>query len=496
MEKKHPLLQRPGLAIVVFIVTIVAVFLAAMLGTSIIERRAETAILQTVEPIKDMESNNEAWGKNYPRVYDSFLKTTDTTFKSAHGGSAMKNILHEEPNLAILWAGYAFSKDYNQARGHEYALYDIQHTLRTNTPMPATCWTCKSSDVPRVMFEKGVTEYYGDKWANIGKEFTNNIGCLDCHDNKTMRLRISRPALTEALERMGKNVNNATHQEMRSLVCAQCHVEYYFKGDGKYLTFPWDKGMTAEDMERYYDSIEFTDWTHALSRAPMLKAQHPDFELFSTGVHAERGVACADCHMPYKTEGGIKFSDHHLQSPLNNIAQSCGVCHRESEGDLRNSVTMRQNKVQEVKFIAQAELAKAHIEAKYAWDNGATAEQMKNILKLIRHAQWRWDWVAAANGVGFHSPLEAVRVLASSIEKAKDARFELQQVFYALKVPVPVPMPDIATIEKAQKYIGLDMEKERATKAKFLQEVLPVWIRATEQGKRNAMLPKEKVRRG
>lgn len=131
-----------------------------------------------------------------------------------------------------------------------------------------------------------------------------------------MSLTITRPALVEALERQGRSVDDATPQEMRTLVCAQCHVEYYFKGEGKYLTFPWDKGMTVEAMEQYYDEAEFSDWTHALSRTPMLKAQHPDYELFLLGPHSKRGLGCADCHMPYVAEGGIKYSNHQVMSPL------------------------------------------------------------------------------------------------------------------------------------------------------------------------------------
>ena len=122
-----------------------------------------------------------------------------------------------------------------------------------------------------------------------------------------MNLRISRPALIEAFQSMGKDITKASHQEMRSLVCAQCHVEYYFNKDKiegvSYLIFPWQNGLTLEDMEKYYDNIGFSDWTHALSRTPMLKAQHPDYEVFQTGTHASRGVSCADCHMPFMSEG-------------------------------------------------------------------------------------------------------------------------------------------------------------------------------------------------
>ena len=59
-------------------------------------------------------------------------------------------------------------------------------------------------------------------------DIVNPIGCGDCHDNETMALKISRPAFVEAFERQGKDMKDFSRQEMRSLVCAQCHVEYYF----------------------------------------------------------------------------------------------------------------------------------------------------------------------------------------------------------------------------------------------------------------------------
>ena len=151
----------------------------------------------------------------------------------------------------------------------------------------------------------------------------------------------------EAFQNQGQDITQATHQEMRSLVCAQCHVEYYFAGKGKYLTFPWHNGTGVEAIEAYYDSIGHVDWVHALSKTPMLKAQHPDYEFFKTGIHGQRGISCADCHMPYRTEGGQKFSDHHIQSPLNNVANSCQVCHREDANVLVKNVYERQDAIVE-----------------------------------------------------------------------------------------------------------------------------------------------------
>jgi nitrite reductase (cytochrome c-552) len=391
-------------------------------------------------------------------------------------------MLEKYPDLVILWAGYAFSRDFNQARGHYYAIRDIRSTLRTDVPQPGTCWACKSTDVPRVMNQKGAAEFYKSQWKDLGPEIVNPIGCQDCHDPKTMNLRITRPALIEAFERQGKDVRNSTHQEMRSLVCAQCHVEYYFKGKTeKYLTFPWDKGYTVEDIEKYYDEVDHVDFVHALSKTPILKAQHPDFELFKMGVHYDRGLACADCHMPYKSEGGVKFTDHKIQSPLNNISNSCQVCHRESEDKLRQNVYDRQDKVLELSGLATASLVKAHIEAKTAWDNGASEEQMKPILKLIRNAQWRWDFVSASHGGSFHAPLECARILGTSLQKSEEARLLLSDLLNKLHVTLPITMPDVSTKEKAQQYIGLDMEKLKKDKIEFLTNVVPVWDRTAEE---------------
>jgi len=482
------IVEKPWVAWALFGVTLIIVFLVGLFGTSIVERRSETIQrFQIVTPIAEYEPRNELWGENFPRQFQAYIQTLDTTFASKYGGGKMIDMLDREPNLVVLWAGYAFSRDYNQGRGHYYAVTDVRNTLRTGVPQPATCWTCKSTDVPRLMNQMGVAEFYKQKMTDLGDEVVNAIGCQDCHEPNTMNLRITRPALAEAFKRQGKDISKATHQEMRSLVCAQCHVEYYFKGDEKYLTFPWDGGISVEEMEEYYDNIEHIDFVHTLSKAPVLKAQHPDWELAQFGIHAQRGVSCSDCHMPYKTEGGVKFTDHHIQSPLNNISRSCQVCHRESEQTLIQNVYERQDKVKQLLEIVEHSIVRAHIEAKAAWDNGATEADMKPVLKYIRHAQWRWDYIAASHGGSFHAPLESARILGTAIQRSELARVELAKLLSKLNVKMPIQMPDISTKEKAQKYIGLDMEKARNEKKEFLSTVVPVWDKnaAERQAKMN-----------
>jgi len=468
--------NKPWLNWVLFFATVVIVFIIGLFAASIVERRSEAQLyFQMVSPIPEWEPDNAVWGENFPRQYETYRQTLDTTFESKYYGSVMIDYLEKYPEMVVMWAGYAFSRDYNQGRGHYYSVKDVHNTLRTGVPQPATCWTCKSTDVPRMMNEIGVSEFYAQTWEEMTPNIKHPIGCQDCHDPETMNLRITRPALTEAFARRGIDINDATRQEMRSLVCAQCHVEYYF-GEDNYLIFPWDEGFSAEEMEYYKDNVEHTDWVHALSRAPMLKAQHPDYELYMTGIHAQRGVSCADCHMPYKREGGIKFTDHHLVSPLDKVDTSCMVCHRQDEQSLIDRVYEQQGRVSELRGIAEKNLARVHIEAKHAWDAGATQEEMEEILQLIRHAQWRWDWVAAANSMGFHSPSEALRTLATSIQKAQEASIELTSVFRKYDIPYPIDMPDISTKEKAQEYIGLDMEEIRREKEEWKEEVLPQWL--------------------
>jgi nitrite reductase (cytochrome c-552) len=472
--------EKPWLGWALFLATVVGVFLLGLFASSIVERRGESFALQVIKPIPEWEPRNEVWGENFPRQYESYRRTLRTDFASKYAGSARIDYLEKYPELVILWAGYGFSRDYNQGQGHAHSIRNIRATLRTGgievSPQPATCWTCKSTDVPRVMARDGVAAFYAGGWREKGADFVNPIGCQDCHDPTTMNLRITRPALIEAFERRGERIEDFTHNEMRSLVCAQCHVEYYFRPEPEnYLTFPWDRGFSADEMERYFDEIEFVDWTHQLSRAPMLKAQHPDYELYRTGVHYARGVSCADCHMPYRSEGGVKFTDHHIQSPLNNVEGSCMVCHRETTSQLIEDVYARQDRISELRRLTERALAAAHIEAKVAWEAGAGEEEMRPVLRLIRHAQWRWDWVAASNGYGFHAPVESLRVLGTAVQRAEQARRLLALVLVRNGVDYPVEPPDISTKEKAQAYIGLDMDFLRRDKEEFLESTVPDW---------------------
>jgi nitrite reductase (cytochrome c-552) len=221
---------------------------------------------------------------------------------------------------------------------------------------------------------------------------------------------------------------DATRQEMRSFVCGQCHVEYYFKGEHKVVTYPWKNGLKVEEIEKYYDDEGFTDWTHGETGAKVLKAQHPEFEVWNQGTHAKAGVACADCHMPYQRVGAMKISDHAVRSPLLNINRACQVCHSVPEKDLLDRVTTIQDRhhaLLERAAGAMTDMLDAIVAAK---KGGATPEQLSESYALQRKSQWRLDFVAAENSMGFHAPQELARILAESIDYSRQAQLAAQRI--------------------------------------------------------------------
>lgn len=458
MSEKQSTPAKKGAALGWFVLagSALGVLGLGLLASSVNERRTEAALgkLENRIPIAKWESDNSKWGVNYPRQYDSWLATSKMVGKTKYAGAEPGDHLAHNPNFVILFAGMPFAKGYNAPRGHAYSVEDVKNTPRRSESTPATCWTCKSPDAPRLMARDGVAEYYAAPFDKYLDEAKNPIGCADCHNEETMALQISRPALKEALERQGKDIAKATHQEMRSLVCAQCHVEYYFKGKKeKYLTFPWDHGTKAEDMEKYYANSDHVDWTHAISGAKMIKMQHPDYEIYMEGIHAARGVSCADCHMPYKTEGGVKFTDHQIQSPLLNVANSCQVCHKWSETEIRQRVFSIQDKHKEMMTRAEVSLIALHLEIRDAANNGATDNQLADARKQVSRSQMYWDYVSANNGMGFHAPQETARILTKSLDIAQQTRLAVAKIRFSVGATQSVQIPDISTKEKAQAFI-------------------------------------------
>ena len=466
--------------------------LANSINTKEDERKTINQEKEVLEPAK-----NSNWQKYYPRQHDSWKKTKDDI--------DFEDMVAKWPQLAIVWAGYPFSKDYDAPRGHYYAVQDLTNSLRpgspvnaTDGPLPSACWTCKSPDVVRLMEQQGELEYYTGKWAKYGSEVVNQIGCYDCHDPKTAQLKMGRQYLNKGLVAAGlPDFESSTHQEKRNLVCAQCHVEYYFhatkwndKGTEKtamVVTLPWNNGLNEIGMEKFYndgsnfpDGQPFKDFVNSLSKTPIVKAQHPDYELYKTGIHGQKGVSCADCHMPYTQEGSVKYSDHTVGNPLETMDRSCMTCHRESEAKLKSILKEKYNRKEVLFDTSVTNLAKAHLEAKKAWEVGATETEMAPIIADIRAAQWRWDYGVASHGGFFHAPEETLKVLANANEFAQNARLKLISVLAAHGV-MNYEVPDFSTKEKAQKLAGIDFEKEVAAKQNFKNTKAKEWI---EEAKR------------
>ena len=419
------------------------------------------------------EADSSKFADDYPNQYKTWQQTAES--------KEVVDVLEEDPNLVVLWAGYGFAKDYNKARGHAYSITDIRNTLRTGAPtgpddgpMPMACWSCKSPDVGRYIVTKGEKEYFTGKWARGGSEIHHEIGCGNCHDND-IKLQISTPFTDRAMTTIGWKWDEASRSQKQTMVCGQCHVEYYFTAD-KFVKFPWDMGTTVDEIETYYDNIQFADWTHGISKAPMLKAQHPGFETFVRGTHGRNDVSCANCHMPRtKSADGKKFTNHNIGNPFDQFEDSCGSCHEQSKEDLEAVVANYKAMVTEAKLNAERQLVHAHFEAAAAREAGASEEELKDALTAIRHAQWRWDFAIASHGVHMHNPTDALQILASSLERAADARVMLTRILAQHGVTTAVAIPDISTKAAAQAAVGLDAAQMEADKKRFLETLAPQW---------------------
>lgn len=403
---------------------------ALLVSIAVRQQEARQTFFRIVDVPED-EPNPAVWGRNFPHQYEAYIRTERTSELvkyspfGRYGGSESFSKLDKAPDLKVLFAGNPFSVDYREEQGHMLTLRDVQATERLGDRKPGTCMTCKSSDVPRLMRTLGAAQFYATPMKDLIPQqgIKHPVSCADCHDAKTMALRITRPAFAEAMKIRGVDVTKASRQEMRNYVCAQCHVEYYFRGKTeRHLVFPWAKGLKIEEIEAFYDEIKFFDWEHAITKAPLVKMQHPEYELWSTGNHARSGVGCADCHMPYRRVGAAKISDHWLRSPLVNLESSCMTCHRQSAEELRGRILEAQDRTFQLMKQAEKALIDAIGAIEKAMAEGVRDEDLAEARALHRKAHSRWDFIGAENSMGFHSPQEAVRILGDAIDHARRAQ--------------------------------------------------------------------------
>jgi len=450
----------PYLALSFFVAALTAGVM--YLGQNIMERKAEARLASfKIVEITENTIDPAEWGKNFPRQYDGYKRTVETE-RTRHGGSDAFDKLEDDPRWRLLFKGYAFGVDYREERGHAYMLSDQDMTERLKiVKQPGACLHCHSAVIPayrKAGKEAGVADAEGFNWPQVMAGFEkvcameykdarklveHPVTCGDCHDPKSMALRVTRPGFINGIAALAKSEDPLPHlhsieqwrkgkrerdydpnelasrQEMRSFVCGQCHVEYYFKGPGKLLTYPWHKGLKADHAEAYYDEVSHVDWKHAVTGAGVLKAQHPEFETWSQGIHARSGVSCSDCHMPYLREGAIKISDHQIRSPMLNIARACQPCHNYGEGEILQRVTIIQDRTKNLMIRSEEAVVSLINALEAARKNGASEASLEAAFKLHRKAQWRLDYVAAENSMGFHAPGETARLLAEAIDYAR-----------------------------------------------------------------------------
>jgi nitrite reductase (cytochrome c-552) len=418
---------------VAFVVGLVLAGGLAAVLTSVQTHKNEEAVASiTVTPVSDTELDPAVWGQNFPREYESFQQTEIDGVATPYGGSDPIDKLARYPILKRIWAGNAFSVDYNEDRGHYYALIDQKETERQEVvKQPGACANCHAAEAPLLIESMGWEAFNSTPYKELEGQLTMGSTCRDCHDPQTMDLWISRPAFKNAMAARGVDLSQATRQEMRTYVCAQCHVEYYFKGDQKLLTLPWDKGLQIENINQFYDEYGFKDWVHKETGAPMLKMQHPEFEMFSTGLHYRSGVSCADCHMPYVREGATKVSDHWLRSPLTNVNAACGTCHKEDEQALKDRIAVIQDNTAQLLRTTEGALEAAIDALARAKAGGFTDDQLKEAQNFHRQASMRYDFVMSENSTGFHSPQESARVLGNAIDLARQAQITAERLMAA-----------------------------------------------------------------
>jgi nitrite reductase (cytochrome c-552) len=436
------------------------------------KQEARNPFYRVVELTDDIE-DPAIWGKNFPSQYDGYRRTVDQV-RTRYGGSeavprepsaadprsvVAQSRLEEDPRLKRMWAGYAFAVDFREERGHAFMLDDQTFTARQHAAkQPGTCLHCHASMyVPYRKagngdLTRGFEQLNPMPYTEARKLVSHPVACIDCHDPETMALRVTRPGFLEGIRayKASQGVaaydpnTMASRQEMRAFVCGQCHVEYYFRGPEKRLVYPWAKGLRADEILAYEDEVDHADWTHADTGARVLKAQHPEFEMWNQGIHARSGVACADCHMPYMRVGATKVSDHHVRSPLLNVNRACQPCHHWEEAELVARAEAIQQRTHRLRDIAMDALVALIGDLERARAAGRSDDDLAAGRRMQRRAQFLLDFVEAENSSGFHAPQEAARLLGESIDAARQGQLAVRDPAYRPTTP-PVYVPAART---------------------------------------------------
>ena len=420
--------------------------------------------VKTVQ-IPDGEVDPEVWGKAYPAEYELWKKTEEPTpagkskYKKGFDADRVTyDKLSEFPYMALLFNGWGFGVEYNEPRGHAYMLRDQLEVDPSRVKAGGACLTCKTPYAPKLAKEKGI-EYFSKPYLEVlnwipEKHRKLGVACIDCHDNKDMSLKLSRDfTLIKALQVMGADPAKLSRQELRSAVCAQCHVTYIVQKNPEMhsvdVIFPWEGSkygnITVENIiKKIRSDAAYGEWKQTVTGFKLGFIRHPEYELFSNNsVHWKAGAACADCHMPYTIVGASKVSDHRVESPLKNDLKACQQCHTESLDWLKDQVTTIQDRT--VSLMLRSGYATATVAKLFEMAHKAQAEG-KQIDKALydkakdfyEEAFYRGVYVGAENSVGFHNPTEAARILGDATAFAGKAEALLRQALAMVGVNVPM----------------------------------------------------------
>ena len=431
----------------------IVILLCLIIGIGDKQCAPEKPEMVKVISIDNNEYDPEIWGQVYPLNYESWqqTKTPKPVGKSHYRRGwdedrVIYDRLSEFPFSALLYNGWGFGIEYNEPRGHYYAVIDQMEIDPARTSPGGVCLACKTP------YHKEYTEKYGMEYlkasfqdaVNMLPEKNRKLGpaCIDCHIGSTMELRTHKSHLERGLAMLGKT--EFTHQEKRSLACAQCHMTYYVPRD-KYRKVaadvqpPWENSRWGaitieniiEDLLSDYQRIE---WVQAVTGFPMPYIRHPEFELYSNGsVHWQAGVSCTDCHMPYSRVGANKISDHDVTSPLKSNLRACMQCHTESADWLNEQVFHIQDRT--VSLLNRAGYATATAAKLFEilhkeQDRGLIVDEelYDHAVDLYKRAFLRVVFIGAENSTGFHNPVETGRVLGDAVAFAGKSESLLRQM--------------------------------------------------------------------
>ena len=380
--------------------------------------------------VEEWKANNENWLENHPEVdpatYADAYPEIYASFMANEENADHPDYLEEYPQLKTLYAGYPFSYDYDEARGHTYVIDDVTATDRLHKKLAdgslnpeifqkANCFTCKTPVMAAIANDTDGAAY---SWAfEQMQELVADIpvGCYTCHGDTPGELTITHTYLTASVG------DNFSQIDGANLACGQCHNEYFFMPGTNCTTLPHNSlaSMSPDAMLHYYNTdqsilkteedgskVPFYDYVNKISGVKVIKVQHPELETFLGEGSVHRGkFTCADCHMSRNLEGpnGTTLANHKLTNPQDNewlVENTCSKCHANLEAEIKAIQDKADARTREVADL----LVSLHEQIGAAAEAGTLpADQLAEVRSIVRDAQFYWDFVFVENSNGAHN---------------------------------------------------------------------------------------------